>query len=256
MCQLLALTFNEPVTPALSFRGFRHRANCNPHGWGLATFEGSAATITKELARADKSEVVESILENHDLSSKIFIGHVRYGNVGGASMRNTHPFVQKVRGKDFVLAHNGTLNKDQLEPLIDGSHSPAGTTDSELALCVLVTWLIEENRAITDFASIHDRLGDLNVHGNMNLLFSEGEHLFAYHDANGYNGLCWTRRESPFSPVSLRDEDWTANLPEEKSRSQHGFVIATKPLTNGEKWTDFEHGGLMVFRNGQIVYQD
>jgi glutamine amidotransferase len=256
MCQLLALAFNEPVTPALSFRGFRHRANCNPHGWGLASFTGSTATITKEPARADRSDVVESILENHKLSSRIFIGHVRYGNVGGVSMLNTHPFAKQLRGKDFVLAHNGTLDKDQLEPQMNGRHTPDGTTDSELALCVLADWLIGEDCAFTDFARIHDRLRDLNDYGNMNLLFSEGEHLFAYHDANGYKGLCCTRRKSPFPRVTLRDEDWTANLPEEKSPSQHGYVIATKPLTNGEMWTNFGHGGLKVFRNGKIVYQD
>jgi len=256
MCQLLALAFNEPVTPALSFRGFRHRATCNPHGWGLASFAGSTARITKEPARADNSDVVESILENHDLSSRIFIGHVRYGNVGGVSMNNTHPFAKSLRGKDFVLAHNGTLDKDQLKTLTNGCYIPDGSTDSELALCALADWLVDTDCPFTDFASIHDWLRDLNDHGNMNLLFSEGEHLFAYHDSNGYNGLCWTRRESPFSRVSLRDEDWTANLPEEKSPSQRGYVIATKPLTNGEKWTDFGHGGLMVFRNGEIVYQD
>jgi glutamine amidotransferase len=202
------------------------------------------------------SDVVESILENRDLSSSIFIGHVRYGNVGGVSMRNTHPFATKLRGKDFVLAHNGTLDKDQLQPLMNGRHTPDGTTDSELALCVLADWLIEVNCAFTDFARIHDRLRDLNDYGNMNLLFSDGEHLFAYHDTNGYNGLCYTCRESPFPRVSLCDEDWAANLPEDKSPSQRGYVIATKPLTNGEKWTDFSHGGLMAFRNGQIVYPD
>ena len=254
MCQLLALTFNEPVTPALSFRGFRHRANRNPHGWGLASFSGSTATITKEPTQADTSDVVESILENDNLSSSIFIGHVRKGNVGGVSMENTHPFAKKLRGKDFVFAHNGTLDKDQLEPLRNGHHTPDGQTDSELALCVLADWITEEHCSFTNFARIHAYLQKLNECGKMNLLFSEGEHLFAYHDASGYNGLCRTRRESPFPRVSLLDEDWTANLPEAKSPSQHGYVIATEPLTKGEKWTDFGHGALMVFRNGKIVY--
>ena len=221
MCQLLALAFNEPVTPALSFRGFRHRANDNPHGWGLASFSGSTATITKEPTRADTSDTVESILENHDLTSKIFIGHVRYGNVGGVSMLNTHPFAKKLRGKDFVLAHNGTLNG--LKPPPNARHTPDGTTDSELALCVLADWLIEENCAITDFARIHDRLRKLNDFGKLNLLFSDGEHLFAYHDAHRYKGLCYTHRKSPFPCVSLSDEDWTA--------LDKAFEQNTDPLT-------------------------
>lgn len=254
MCQLLALAFNEPVQPALSFRGFRHRASCNPHGWGLASFTGSTAKITKEPTRADTSDVAESILENHHLSSRIFIGHVRYGNGGGVSRENTHPFVQRVNGRDLVLAHNGTLNKDQLRPQLRGRCSPTGTTDSELALCVLVDWLVDEDVPLTDFDRIHDRFRELNEYGHMNLLFSEGEHLFAYHDRSGYKGLCHTHRKAPFTKVTLRDEDWSANLTEEKKPTQHGYVIATRALTDGEEWTKFGHGELIVFKGGKPIY--
>ena len=90
-------------------------------------------------------------------------------------MENTHPFAKKLRGKDFVFAHNGTLDKDRLKPLMNGHHTPDGETDSELALCVLADWIIEENCSFTDFARIHDYLQKLNECGNMNLLFSEGE---------------------------------------------------------------------------------
>ena len=130
MCQLLALTFDERVSTSLSFRGFRHRSDCNPHGWGLATFDGHNASIVKEPCRADESDEVESIVNNHNLSSKIFVGHVRYGNVGGISQQNTHPFVQKLRGMDLVLAHNGTLKSDQPKSHVDGRYKPDGTTDS------------------------------------------------------------------------------------------------------------------------------
>jgi glutamine amidotransferase len=88
----------------------------------------------------------------------------------------------------------------------------------------------------------------------MNLLFSEGEHLFAYHDRAGYTGLCHTHRKTPFEKVTLCDEDWSANLPEEKKPSQHGYVIATKPLTDGEKWTKFDRGELIVFKGGKPIY--
>ena len=56
--------------------------------------------------------------------------HVRYGNVGGISQQNTHPFVQKLRGMDLVLAHNGTLKSDQPKSHVDGRYKPDGTTDS------------------------------------------------------------------------------------------------------------------------------
>lgn len=97
-------------------------------------------------------------------------------------------------------------------------------------------------------------LRDLNADGRMNLLFSDGKRLFCYHDAGGYNGLCWTRREAPFSRVTLHDEDWAADLPEEKAPDQKGFVVASRKLTDGEDWHGFTPGSLMVLAGGDIVY--
>jgi len=42
MCELLGLNFKLPVSPSFSFRGFRHRSEGNPHGWGIARYEGKA----------------------------------------------------------------------------------------------------------------------------------------------------------------------------------------------------------------------
>jgi len=72
----------------------------------------------------------------------------------------------------------------------------------------------------------------------MNLLFSEGEHLFSYKDKDSHNGLWITERISPFGIVSLKDEDWEIDLAEEKHPDQRGYVIASHPLTKNEKWTD------------------
>jgi glutamine amidotransferase len=85
-------------------------------------------------------------------------------------------------------------------------------------------------------------------------MFSDGKRLYCYHDTGGYNGLCYTHRQAPFSSVSLRDEDWEADLREDKSPDQRGFVIASRKLTDGEKWHDFRPGSLMVFDRGEAVY--
>ncbi len=82
--------------------------------------------------------------------------------------------------------------------------------------------------------------------GDLNLLFSDGKRLYCYHDKGGYNGLCWTHREAPFCQVSLRDEDWEADLREEKAPDQKGFVIASRKLTDGEDWHEFRPGSLVT----------
>ncbi|NBW85649.1 MAG: hypothetical protein EBR23_02160 [Planctomycetia bacterium] len=254
MCELLGLAFNKPVSPGLSFRGFRHRANRNPHGWGLAAITARKARITKEPIHAARSEIARTIPDRSPLAAPIFIGHVRAASCGEVSLQNTHPFTRRVRGGDFVFAHNGTLDKGRLAARGGGPFTPQGSTDSELAMCQLLSWLEQEDVAADNFPVVEQFLRHMNGAGTLNLIFSDGRHLYCYHDEHGYNGLCWAHRRAPFCRVSLRDEDWTADLDEEKSPGQQGYVIASKRLTDGEPWHEFRHGSLVVFRDGQIVH--
>lgn len=250
MCELLGLAFNEPVTAGISFRGFRHRGASNPDGWGLAWFSNGRPEIQKEPAPANASAGALAV-QTKRISSEIFIGHVRLASRGDPTKSNTHPFHHDFHGRPVVFAHNGTLRR-----LPQPSHfKPNGETDSEQALCVFLSWMQEENISFSDFAQIERRLQELNSHGSLNLLFSNGAELFAYRDRDGYNGLCLTYREAPFQAITLRDEDWTVDLSEEKRPSERGFVIATRPLT-GEDWTGLRKGGLLVIRAGRAVYGD
>lgn len=128
-----------------------------------------------------------------------------------------------------------------------------GKTDSERLLCALLAVLSEKGISFTNFQCIEAVLRKFNGSGTMNLLFSEGEHLYSYRDQGGYKGLCVTQRAVPFARVSLRDEDWEVDLAEEKHPEQRGSVIATRPLTD-EKWDELVPGSLRVFKDGRCVY--
>jgi predicted glutamine amidotransferase len=106
-----------------------------------------------------------------------------------------------------------------------------------------------------DFSRIEDWLRDLNQHGTMNLLFSEGKALFAYRDQNGYNGLCCTYRTAPFPAIELKDEDWKVDLAQQKRPLEKGFIVATRALTD-ELWHDLARGRLLVIRGGEAIYGD
>jgi glutamine amidotransferase len=254
MCELLGLAFNKPVSPGLSFRGFRHRAERNRDGWGLAAITAKKAQITKEPIRADQSDVSRSLRDDPSLVAPIFIGHVRAASCGEVSPRNTHPFTRRINGSTFVFAHNGTLDREPLKRRVDAAFPVEGTTDSEMAMCVLLSWMAREQVDSCSYPLIEDFLKDLNATGRLNLLFSDGKRLYCYHDQGGYNGLCYTHRQAPFSHVSLRDEDWEVDLGEEKAPDQKGFVIASRKLTDGEDWHAFRPGSLMVFERGDVVY--
>jgi glutamine amidotransferase len=254
MCELLGMSFNKPVRPTLSFRGFRHRGDGNPHGWGIAYYPDKSVQVVKEPIRASESALSEFIKNYPQIESKIFVSHVRYTSVGSKSHMNTHPFQRELHGKEFVFAHNGTL--DNYTELPIGRFMPVGETDSEYVFCHIMRCIEERNInewTSENFRWLWNQLKTINDKGSLNCVFSDGEYLFCYHDKGGYNGLCFVQRKAPFSMVRLEDEDFEVNLSEEKDPSQKGFIIATRRLTN-ERWENFYPGELIVFKDGNIVF--
>ncbi|MBN2208030.1 MAG: class II glutamine amidotransferase [Candidatus Coatesbacteria bacterium] len=253
MCELLGLNFNQPVRPSLSFRGFRLRGEGNPHGWGIARFDGPACQVFKEPVSAPKSKLATFLRDYESFVGKVFIGHVRRASRGDRTLKNTHPFVRIFGSREIVLAHNGTLDLERPMENSAVDFRPVGETDSEYLFCALLAKFSERGIYFTDFHKIEAVLHEFNKYGTMNLLFSEGEHLYSYRDQNGYNRLCMTERAAPFDEVCLQDEDWVVNLAKEKHPDQRGFVIATGPLTK-EQWNDLRSGSLTVFKDGRCVY--
>lgn len=254
MCELLGLSFNERVSPKLSFRGFRNRGERNPHGWGLAYYPDRSVQVIKEPVEAGISLLSEFVKGYDAIESNLFIAHVRITSAGIRAHRNTHPFQRELRGKEYAFAHNGTLHG--AADLDTGWFRPVGETDSEHAFCRIMEAIRERNVnqwKKEDMEWLSGLLRKINALGNFNCIFSDGEYLFCYHDKNGYNGLSYVRREAPFPQIRLEDEDFVIDLYEEKHPSQKGYVIATSPLTD-EPWVDFNPGELAVFKRGEMVY--
>lgn len=254
MCELLALSFNKEVNASIAFRGFRRRGEENPDGWGFAYYPDIAAQIFKEPIKAPTSDLSEFIVKNKNIQSKIFISHVRYGSKGSISFKNTHPFRRELFAREYVFAHNGTLHNYELLEMND--FHPIGETDSEYIFCYILD-KIKENRikkwTKKEFDWLKNLFSEINDLGKFNCLMSNGELLFCYFDKNGYNGLHYVQRKTPFYKIQLKDEDFEINLAEEKSPKQKGYIVATQPLTN-EKWIKFNPGELIVFKGGKIIY--
>lgn len=254
MCELLGMSFNQTVKPSLSFRGFRQRGKYNRDGWGVAFYPDKAAQIFKEPRKATASPLSKFLKDYPEISSKIFICHVRLGSVCGVTYMNTHPFSHELNGREYIFAHNGTLRNFERLPI--GRFRKIGCTDSEHAFCHILHNI--EERGITqwtneDFRWLNNKLKEINNYGTFNCLFSDGELLFCYYDKNGYNGLCFVHRKAPYGQVRLLDEDFAINLAEEKDPTQTGFIIATTRLTN-ERWENFHPGELIVLKGGSIMF--
>lgn len=258
MCELLGLSFNKQIRPKISFVAFRRRARYNPHGWGIAFYpnpDSFAAFILKEAIPGHKSELAAFLSRYPNIRSRIFICHVRRATRGGPSYRNTHPFARELFGREYVFAHNGTVNEGRIPQ--PSRFKPMGNSDSERIFCYLLDRIYERgirSWSREDFDWLHGLLMEIDMYGTLNIMMSDGEHLFCYTDADGYNTLCYIRREPPYLRIKLRDLDWEIDLNLEKSHDQRGYIVATYPLTN-EQWTSLSPGELIVFKDGEMIYR-
>jgi len=219
MCQLFGFSGKkyEDITDRLE--QFYQHSKSNPHGWGLACWEKPDRFIAREPIQASYSRYLRYIL-NSLVKAKLAIGHIRFATRGKWTLNNTHPFTRVINGREWVLAHNGTLNiKKMPEPLL---YEPYGETDSERILCLLAG-IIHNGGSVEEFEELIQLLSPL---GKMNLLFTEGKNLYIYH--NG--GTLYYRSE------------------------KGDYLVATVPFEkNG--WKPFPKGRLVIVRNGKEVYR-
>lgn len=264
MCELMAMSFADPVSADFSLREFAARGEVNPDGWGLAWYPdgGRAVAVVKEPVKWTVSRTAGFLADHPTLSSRIYLAHVREGTVGGPpNHADTHPFTRELGGRDYVLAHNGTLGAPAWDlPL--GRHRPVGGTDSERFFCHLLHDLNDQNFAdpLADEASwrwLHRKLSHVNVMGKLNILVSDGARLFVYHDINGWKGLNFRRVQvRDGHPRHFGDADMAVDLdlgPGPTDRPDAGFVVATYPMSP-QGWHSFRRGELLVFDRGEIVY--
>jgi predicted glutamine amidotransferase len=254
MCELLGLSFNTPVRPNLSFKGFRLRGKSNPDGWGISFYPDKSTQIIKEPLEAEESLLSEFIELYPKIKSKIFVAHVRLNSTAPPAHMNTHPFGRELNGISFAFAHNGNLTNYQKD-FDTLNFKPVGETDSEAAFCHLLNRIKNKKIKFFDNSSykwLLDELRYLNNYGKFNCIFSDGKHLFCYYDMNGFNSLFYLHREAPYDHTHLSDEHFDIHLKEQKSTEKEGYIIATRPLTD-EKWRKFEPGELKILKNGKII---
>ena len=255
MCELLGLCFNTEVSVHLAFSGLKAGATENPDGWGVAWYDENGTQIVKEARIVDRSRLATSFMEDLGARSRIFVSHIRRATTGTARYVNTHPFYRRFDRKTWVFAHNGTIDADQLSSSF-GEFSPIGKTDSELLFCSLLSWLSHSGIQLADgnsFILLHEKLREINRLGELNLVFSDGRHLFAYHDTSGHVGMHFLRRQAPYEFIRLRGQYLTINLAEIVDPNERGYLVASRPLSN-ENWMRVQPGQLLVFSEGNSIF--
>ena len=247
MCQLLGMNANTPTDVMFSFTGLATRADEHKDGFGIAFFEDKGLRLFVDPHSAVNSPVADMV-RRYPIKSGNVIAHIRKATVGPVALENCHPFVRELWGRYWVFAHNGDL-KD-FAPRLHGAFRPVGDTDSERAFCWLMQELAKAHASVPSIDELSHTLRELlpwpSRHGSFNLLLSNGQALWAH----GTTKLHWLRREHPFRPATLADEDLSVDFAALTQPTDRVAVVATEPLTTGERWHSFPSGELQVFVDG------
>jgi len=249
MCQLLGMNANTPTDVMFSFTGLATRAVEHKDGFGIAFFEDRGVRLFVDHHSAGESPVAE-LVKRYPIKSDNVIAHIRKATQGRVALENTHPFVRELWGRYWVFAHNGDL-KD-FSPRLHAAFKPVGDTDSERAFCWLMQELAKAHAGVPGVeelsSTLRELLPQLAAHGTLNALLSNGQALWAHATTN----LWWLERRHPFRAAKLADEDLSVDFAALTSPSDRIVVVATEPLTTGEKWSPFVAGELCVFSHGAV----
>ncbi|GIU48536.1 class II glutamine amidotransferase [Shewanella algidipiscicola] len=256
MCELLAMSANVPTDIVFSFTGLAERGGVTgPHvdGWGITFYEGKGSRTFKD-AQPSSQSLVAKLIKSYPIKSEVVISHIRQANRGCVALENTHPFTRELWGRYWTYAHNGQLS-DYHAKFNVARHQPVGDTDSELAFCWILEKIVErfgdtppKNRldVYRYVATLADEIRQLGV---FNMLLSDGEYLMIYCT----NNLCHITRRAPFGKAKLIDTDVVIDFNQETTANDIVTVIATRPLTDNERWQILQPGDWQVFCRGEIV---
>lgn len=262
MSQLLALSFDADSSPSIQLepwsRTVKHHRDMT--GWGFAWYPNSApaAMVVKDPIPTGDTPLSQFLRDWDRFQSTIFVCHMR-GAAKRTTHRDTHPFCQTYAGYDWLLAHNGDLEPDFVNRLplsADGVFLPMGRTDSERVLC----WLLDRCRergarrlADLGWETLNEWLRDLNRHGTLNLLLSDGRDIVAYRDATGFTNLHLCRRQPPHEGSVMQNSVLALDLGHALDANRTLAIVASTPLEPGD-WQPIPPGDMVVLRRGAVVF--
>ncbi|RKH19747.1 hypothetical protein D7Y13_07295 [Corallococcus praedator] len=259
MLNLLALSFEGELAPGLDLRCLAPGRK-PPDGWGVGYYPGGefAATVLKEAAPQLHSTRSELVRTWDPLESSLMLLHLRTATWGPITEANTQPFCRSAWGRDWLLAHSGSLEQ-RLKMPVGARFEPVGSTDSETLFCRFLDWMQDQGwRSLGEVDAFRLRawLEELNQLGPLTLVVSDGRDLLLYADCTGATqGWVW-QVSPPYERLVLGDEDVELDLTRRGAKSRKGVIVATQPLDSRTdvpaNWTQLTPGGLVLVRQGAI----
>ena len=160
--------------------------------------------------------------------------------------------------KDESTHPSGSL-KHRIEVALPPLFEPVGSTDTELIFCRFMTFLAEGNfRSLgeVDPEVLRRWLEEINDHGSMTMVLTDGHDLAIYADKNDVGGVYTWTVLPPYERLVLGDTDVEIDLTRRGTKSRKGVIVSSDPLDSfagaPATWTQVRPGSLLMVRQGAI----
>jgi predicted glutamine amidotransferase len=206
MCRVFGCVAAEPVSIRYELLKAENplirQSEDHDSGWGMAVYERADGREPRLVRFPQAAYQDGEFLESTGMRGRIFNVHVRRATMGDLNLANTHPFCLD----SYTLGHNGTIISYPrlLEP---GMRRPEGDTDSEHLFSLLMDGY-DPGAPVESLRRAIAKTVDRSAFSGLNILFSDGERLFAYR--LGLFELHWLARPGQLlvSSEVVTDDPW------------------------------------------------
>lgn len=259
MPNLLAMSFEGELAPSFDLRCLK-AGRTLPDGWGIGYYPGGepSAVVLKEAAPPQGSIRSELVKAWEHLESSIFVLHIRRARWGALSDANTQPFEHSWGGRNWLIGHSGSL-RYRLERKSASRFEPIGSTDTEVIFCELLERMAARGwRSLgdCDMGVLRGWFDELNGHGNLSLILTDGRDVVAYADKTGEGSMYLWQLFPPHGKIAFGDADLEVDLTKRGIKSRKGIIVCSEELlpTGDTKmpWRKLSPGQLVLLRQGAI----
>lgn len=259
MCRLFGMHAGSPVRATFwlldapdSLAAQSHRA---PDGAGIGVFTpGGRPEVDKAPMAAWQDR--QFATEARELTSAVFVAHVRYASTGGLTVANTHPFTQD----GAIFAHNGAFTGlDRLDRRlveVDAQALVHGDTDSERMFALISAEIRRHHGDVeAGLTAAVTWIADTLPTYCLNLLLATPGRLWALRYP-ATNGLYILRRE-PGGHGRAAALDAASDRIHARSpglAAQAATVVASEPMDADPGWRSLDPGELVRIDADQTVH--
>ncbi len=234
VCELFGLSCNEKDRAVRSLPVFIREGSWCHDGWGIGYYKGSKAVVERSGEDISRQEVKEKFLNIMEKTKiKTIIAHVRAATSGEPDPCNSHPFKTRALEREWIFAHNGSINLNY--PV---RHDIGSKIDSARRFSYLIDhleqYLYSNNRIRGIYPGLKKALKKLLAEhpwSRINFLLSDGNNMYVFHHYHD-RPIYYLRRQKEYGGAIL--------------------VTTVKELSN-EQWQKLDPDKLLVIINGEYL---